>query len=471
MRGRGLAIGAVLVALVVLTLTFGAQAARAAEPQPAKKAAPAKKSTGAAQARPKKPAAANNPAPSRSRSTSRANPAVAAVPALTAAPLPAAAPQPAAASEPAAIVPPATVATPSSPLPAAEPPSLAPTPIEIPQPAVEVPEPLVPVTPAAPQKISLAQAAVLGVVEGLTEYLPVSSTGHLILAGYWMGLTRETDEPGAFGGHKLEKVPAIDAFEIVIQLGAILAVIGLYRKRVTQMGKGLVGRSEQGLRLAILLFVAFIPAAVVGLALHEQIQEHLFGPMPVVIALAVGGVLMIVVERVFWTRRKARLHEATQTRSMMPIAAAGSTGTGPRVSVLAAPRTSPFTRVDTMLLWQAVAIGLAQCLSLWPGTSRSMVTILAALVVGLDLVAAAEFSFLLALPTLGAATVYSLAKHHEELMASAGVGGLLVGLLVSGIVAALAVHWFVRYLTRHGLAPFGVYRIIIALVLMLYFLG
>lgn len=314
------------------------------------------------------------------------------------------------------------------------------------------------------------QAAVLGVVEGLTEYLPVSSTGHLILAGYWMGLARETDEPGAFGGHKIEKAPAIDAFDIVIQLGAILAVLGLYRKRVTQMAKGLVGRSEQGLRLAMLLLVAFLPAAVVGLALHDKIEEHLFGPMPVVIALAVGGVLMIVVEHFFWTRRKARLHEAEQTRSTMPIAAS-SAGTGPRTSVLAAPRTSPFTRIDNMLFWQALAIGLAQCLALWPGTSRSMVTILAALVVGLDMVAAAEFSFLLALPTLGAATVYSLAKNHEELMASAGAGGLLVGLLVSGLVAALAVRWFVHYLTRHGLAPFGVYRIIVALVLMMYFLS
>ena len=456
MRGRGLAIGGALAAFVVLTFTLSAQTARAANPQPTKKPTPAKKQTGSANVRPKKSAAASAAASTRSRADP--DPEQAAEFQPTAAAEPAATLQPAPASQPAAAV------TPPSPSSAA-----APSRIAAPQPIAQVLKPVVAALAAAPKKISLTQAALLGLVEGLTEYLPVSSTGHLILAGYWMGLTRQTNERGAFGGHKLEKAPAIDAFETVIQLGAILAVLGLYRKRVSQMARGLTGRNEQGLRLAILLLVAFMPAAVVGLALHHKIEEHLFGPMPVVIALAVGGVLMIVVERLFWTRRKARLHEATQTRSMMPVAGHPG-GSGPRVNVLSGPRTSPFTRVDTILLWQAVAIGLAQCLSLWPGTSRSMVTILAALVVGLDMAAAAEFSFLLALPTLGAATLYSLAKHHEELMASAGAGGLLVGLIVSGIVAALTVNWFVRYLTRRGLAPFGVYRIVIALVLMLYFL-
>jgi undecaprenyl-diphosphatase len=298
---------------------------------------------------------------------------------------------------------------------------------------------------AGPQtRISLPQAVVLGVVEGLTEYLPVSSTGHLILAGYWMGLARPTQEPGAFGGHKLEKAPAIDAYEIVIQLGAILAVLGLYRKRVAEMIHGLAGRSGPGLRLAMMLLVAFLPAAVVGLALHKKIEEHLFGPMPVVVALAAGGVLMIVVEHFFWTRRRKRIGQS---------AASGWTG------------------IETMMFWQAGAIGAAQCLSLWPGTSRSMITILAGLVVGLDMVAAAEFSFLLALPTLGAATLYSAYKQWDGLMQSAGPAGLVVGLVVSGVVAALAVEWFVHWLTRHGLLPFGVYRIALALVLMLYFLG
>lgn len=281
-------------------------------------------------------------------------------------------------------------------------------------------------TPA--KRISIGDAAILGVVEGITEYLPVSSTGHLILAGYWMGLTRSTDH-GAGWSAKLEKVPAIDAFEVVIQLGAILAVVGLYRRRVGQMATGLVGRNPSGLRLVGLLLVAFLPAAVAGLAFHKPIEEHLFGPLPVAIALAVGGVLMIGVEYL-WR------HNSNPDRRLKDI--------------------------GQMAYWQAFVIGLAQCLAMWPGTSRSMITILAALVVGLDMLAAAEFSFLLALPTLGAATFYAGYKSWPTLIESAGIDGLLVGLLVSGVVAALAVKVFVKWLTRHGLAPFGVYRILLA---------
>ncbi len=323
----------------------------------------------------------------------------------------------------------------------------------------------------AGQKIGPGKATVLGIVEGLTEYLPVSSTGHLILTSYWMGLSKETDQPGAFGGHRIDSSPAVDAFEIVIQLGAILAVLGLYRKRVGQMVHGLAGKSSDGLRLAMLLFVAFLPAAVVGLALHKKIEEHLFGPMPVVIALVVGGILMIVVEHYFWTRRKDRIHAALQTRPLTPVGTSRANSTGPMVNTLSTePAIARFTKVDTMLVGQALFIGCAQCLAMWPGTSRSMITILAALVVGLDMMAAAEFSFLLALPTLGAATLFSGYKHWHELMQCTGIGGLLVGLIVSGIVAALAVKWFVRFLTRRGLMPFGVYRIIIGLVLLGYFL-
>ncbi|MCJ7544807.1 MAG: undecaprenyl-diphosphate phosphatase [Phycisphaerae bacterium] len=279
--------------------------------------------------------------------------------------------------------------------------------------------------PAAAERISEVQALVLGVVEGLTEYLPVSSTGHLILASHAMGLGR----PG--------EPSAVEAFEIVIQLGAILAVVGLYRARVGQMLAGLVGRSAQGLRLVGLLAVAFVPAAVVGLLLHEPIKERLFGPAAVAAALAVGGVAMIAVE---WLLRYRRGE------------AAG-------------------TAIDTMTFRQAVVIGLVQCLALWPGTSRSMVTILAALAVGLDRMAAAEFSFLLALPTLGAATLYEGITSRAELAASAGAGGLIIGLVVSGIVAAVAVRGFVKWHTRHGLMPFGVYRILVAAVVYAVFVA
>ncbi len=286
------------------------------------------------------------------------------------------------------------------------------------------------------RRITVGQAAVLGVVEGLTEYLPVSSTGHLILAGHAMDLTHFSSETGRWG-HKLEKAPAFDAFAVVIQLGAILAVLGLYRRRVSQMARGLAGRDPRGRHLLGVLLLAFLPAAVVGYLFQRRIEEELFGPIPVVIAMAVGGVLMIVIEHFFWTRRGK-----TQART---------------------------SQVDALTYGQALAIGLAQCLAMWPGTSRSMITILAGLVVGLDMVAAAEFSFLLALPTLGAATVYSGLKHRQELLASTGVIGLAMGLLVSAIVAAVAVDVFVKWLTRHGMKPFGVYRILAAAVLYAYF--
>jgi undecaprenyl-diphosphatase len=269
---------------------------------------------------------------------------------------------------------------------------------------------------------------VLGVVEGLTEYLPVSSTGHLVLAGQAMGLTRFSDHQGPLGP-MIVPAPAISAFEIVIQLGAILAVVGLYRRRVGQMCLGLAGRDGAGLRLAGLLAVAFVPSAVVGLLLRHSIKAYLFSPLSVSLALAVGGAAMIVAEHFFWTR------------------------TG---------HQRPIRSLDGVRFRQALLIGLAQCLALWPGTSRSMVTIVAALAVGLDMVTSAEFSFLLALPTLGAATLYEGAGNWHALMASAGPLSLAVGLVVSGLVAAVAVKALVAWLTSHGLTPFGVYRVLLA---------
>jgi undecaprenyl-diphosphatase len=285
-------------------------------------------------------------------------------------------------------------------------------------------------------RVTRLQAAVLGVVEGLTEYLPVSSTGHLILASHAMGLSRFDDSPGLIGP-KLVKVPAIDAFEVVIQSGAILAVVGLYRRRVGQMILGLLGRNPAGLRLVAMLLAALLPSAVVGLLLRHRIQEYLFGPVPVVMALAIGGAAMIAAEYFFWIRKAG------------------------------APRTAG---IDAVTVRQALVVGLAQCLALWPGMSRSMVTIVAALIVGMDMVTAAEFSFLLALPTLGSATLYEGLESLDTLLASAGVDGLIIGLGVSWIVAVLAVKGLVRWLTRHGLIPFGVYRILLAAGLYAYFL-
>jgi undecaprenyl-diphosphatase len=268
--------------------------------------------------------------------------------------------------------------------------------------------------------VTLFQAAILGAVEGLTEFLPVSSTGHLILAAHAMGLV---------GG-------IMNAFEIVIQAGALLAVLWLYRVRVLEVMRGVARPRSPGGMLLLKLLVAFLPAAVLGLLLHRAIEEHLFGPRPVAVALFVGGVVMVIFER----RRRAYTHEAA------------------------------FGSVDAIPLRVALAIGVFQCASLWPGMSRSMVTILGGLMLGCSAVAAAEFSFLLALPTLGAATLYDFVKHREELLSgdSVGLGPTLVGLAVAAIVAVIAIQSFLRYLTRHGLEPFGWYRIALGLAIVVF---
>lgn len=286
--------------------------------------------------------------------------------------------------------------------------------------------------PEKHEKITAPQAAVLGIVEGLTEYLPVSSTGHLILTSKAMGMIEFGDNTGLFG-RKIEKAEAVDAFEIIIQFGAILAVFGLYRRRVGQMASGLTGKNPEGLKLLKVLIAATVPALFAGFLLHKHIEENLFAPVPVALALAVGGVAMIVVER-HWRSQKDQ----------------------PRLGI------------DAIGYQQALMIGFVQCLALWPGTSRSMVTILAGLMVGLDMVAAAEFSFLLALPTLTAATVYKVATSWRAMLDSAGIEVILLGIVISAIVAAITVKLLVRWLTKHGMMPFGVYRI--ALAGVVYFL-
>lgn len=272
------------------------------------------------------------------------------------------------------------------------------------------------------------QAVVLGLVEGITEFLPISSTGHLILASALMGL----DSP--------EMKAAVDAFNVVIQGGAILAVLGLYRARVLRMLKGLVGRDPAGLRLFINLVIAFLPAAVLGPLLDDLIETHLFRPVPVLAALALGGVWMIWIDR-----RRA-------TRAM--ASEAGHT-------------------IDDLTWRRALGIGLFQCIAMWPGTSRSMMTIAGGMMLGLKPKESAEFSFLLGLPTLGAACVYKLAKNLKEssesgqpnLFEMLGPTAVVVGAAVAMVSAALAVKWLVGFLNKHGLAAFGWYRLVLAGVL------
>jgi undecaprenyl-diphosphatase len=259
----------------------------------------------------------------------------------------------------------------------------------------------------------------LGIVEGLTEYLPVSSTGHLILAGHLLGL----DEHGE----------AVKSFEIVIQLGAILAVLVHYRELLGARLRGLIARQPEATRLAGALAAGFAPTAVAGLLLRKAIKRHLFGPLPVAAALIVGGVVMIVIERALGRRGRP-----------------------------------PLDGLEHVGARQGLLIGLGQCLALWPGASRSMCTILSGQLCGLSTVTAAEFSFLLALPTLGAATLYELLKARHELLAAGGGVELALGLGVSFLVAWAVIAAFLRYLQSRGLQPFGWYRIALgALVLAL----
>ncbi len=267
------------------------------------------------------------------------------------------------------------------------------------------------------------QAIVLGLVEGITEFLPVSSTGHLILTSSLLGLvTPESKE-------------AVATFEIAIQGGAILAVLGLYRNRVVQMLRGLAGRDAEGRRLLGHLAIAFLPAAILGPLLDDPIDAYLFHAGPVLLALFVGGLWMI------WLSRRYAPDE----------------GGG----------------IDSLTWRHALAIGLFQCAAMWPGTSRSMMTIAGGVLLGLRARDAAEFSFLLGVPTLGAACAYKVLKNvlasmhtgTPNLFEQLGIAPVLLGFAVAAVSAAIAVRWLVGFLQRHGLEAFGWYRVALSVVL------
>ncbi|HKY14592.1 MAG TPA: undecaprenyl-diphosphate phosphatase [Microthrixaceae bacterium] len=259
--------------------------------------------------------------------------------------------------------------------------------------------------------LTTPKAIVLGAVEGFTEYLPVSSTGHLLVVERLLDLGVGED------------AAATDSYTIVIQLGAILAVLGIYRRRFVLMGEGVLGRSAEGRTTLTALVVAFIPAVVVAQLFGDTIKEELLEPWPVVIAWAAGSIAIFAF--VAWGDR---------FRATTPS-------------------------IGAMSVRQAAIIGVAQTLALWPGTSRSLVTILAAVAVGLELVAAVEFSFLLGFVTLSAATAYELLTNGSEIYDMFGLWQPLIGIVVAGICAFASVKWMVAYLQRHSLAIFGWYRL------------
>jgi undecaprenyl-diphosphatase len=259
----------------------------------------------------------------------------------------------------------------------------------------------------------------LGIVEGVTEFLPVSSTGHLILAGALLGL------------------PQADAtFDIVIQLGAILAVVVVFWGRFMKVGRGLLARDPAAIHFTRNVLIGFLPAAIVGAVAYKAIKAVLeaptVGPVVVSIALIVGGVLILIIER---------LSKTITTRS-----------------------------VEDMPWRTALIIGVVQCLAMIPGVSRSGATIMGALTLGVDRETAAEYSFFLAIPTMAGATTLALFKSRHEL-GDAHLTAIAIGFVVSFLVALVVIRWFITFVGRHGFAPFAWYRIVagsVALIALLY---
>jgi undecaprenyl-diphosphatase len=257
----------------------------------------------------------------------------------------------------------------------------------------------------------LAKAAVMGGVEGLTEFLPVSSTGHLILVGTLLGFTDEKSK----------------VFDIAIQTGAILAVIIVYWQRLRDTAAGLAG-DDRARRFVLNVAVAFLPAVVLGLLFGKAIKAHLFTPVVVASAFIVGGFVILWAERISTT---ARIHS-----------------------------------VDAMTPLDGLKVGLMQCLAMIPGTSRSGATIIGGMLLGLDRKVATEFSFYLAIPTLIGAGVYSLYK-ERALLSAADLPLFAVGLLFSFVSAWLCVRWLLRYIASHTFVPFAWYRIAFGVAVLL----
>ena len=260
---------------------------------------------------------------------------------------------------------------------------------------------------------NIFKAAILGVVEGITEFLPISSTGHLILAGDILGFTSDTAK----------------TFEVFIQLGAILAVVWLYRKKVSSTIKNI--GAEKTNRFLLNLLIAFLPAAFIGLITHSFIKHHLFNPITVAIALIAGGFAILVIERVV--------------------------------------KKSIVLDVDDVSFKQALGIGLAQTLSLFPGVSRAGATIMGAMCFGLERKVATEFSFFLAIPTMFAATSYDLLKNLHYLTID-DLPIFVVGFFVSFFSALFVIKAFLGFVTRHTFDSFAIYRIIFGAVILFYYL-
>lgn len=262
---------------------------------------------------------------------------------------------------------------------------------------------------------SLLTILLLGIIEGLTEFLPVSSTGHLILAGALLGFEGESSV----------------AFKIAIQLGAIMAVLVAYWSRFWNVAKGLLARDSGAIAFTRNIFIGFLPAMVIGVVAYDAIRAAMQTPIIVAVMLIVGGVAILLIERMV---KKVR-----------------------------------FESVEAVPVRTAVGIGIVQCLAMVPGVSRSGATIMGALLMGVERKTAAEFSFFLAVPTMAAATVYALYK-DRDLLSMDDLGAIAIGLATSFIVALMVVKAFVAIVSRFGFAPFAWYRIVAGSVAFVWLL-
>jgi undecaprenyl-diphosphatase len=271
--------------------------------------------------------------------------------------------------------------------------------------------------------VLLGKALVMGVVEGLTEFLPISSTGHLILTASLLNFTGEM----------------VKVFEVAIQSGAMLSVIWEYRQRLGRTVSGL-GHDPVARRFALNVLVAFLPAVVLGLAFGKVIKAHLFHPVPVALAFVVGGLVILWVEA-----RHKRLYGAMDS---------------------VGKRHARIETVDDMTPLDALKVGLLQCLALIPGTSRSGATIIGAVVLGFSRKAATEFSFYLGIPTLMGAGAYSVLKQRDALRWE-DLPVFAVGTVVSFFAALVCIRWLIRYVSTHDFVPFAWYRIVFGGIVLL----
>jgi undecaprenyl-diphosphatase len=264
-------------------------------------------------------------------------------------------------------------------------------------------------------ELPLLSIVLLGIVEGLTEFLPVSSTGHLILAG------------------EVIKVPqGTETFDIVIQLGAILAVVVLYRHRFGVVLAGLLRREEGAIRFTRNVLIGFLPSAVVGALAYNAIKAMLTQPLIVAVALILGGVAILAIERLV--------------------------------------RHPTCDSVEGMSLRTSLGVGVIQCLSMIPGVSRSGATIMGALTLGVERRTAAEYSFFLAIPTMLGATTLALWKARHE-MGDTQASAIALGFFVSFVVAMIVIRWFLNVVQKHGFAPFAWYRIIVGGIALIWLLA